>query len=330
MSSQARSHRDDSDLQIVFENRRLSFCGKHGTYTHKVLRQTGCFREYDLLADARRFLLPNDVVFDVGAHIGNHTIFFAAICQAIVFAFEPDEHNYGTLQRTVALNALQDRVAMYHAAVSSKIGFGHMVDGPRGTPATRRLSVASDGAVRVMRLDDTIPENPVRIIKIDVEGHELQVLLGATKLIERDRPRIYVECQTEARFADIAQHLADFGYRAIACFADAPTFAFSTAGADAFVTTSDLGFGVAAIHLRSVRKSNARGARKRQARRVAKAQSAQRREAQRAAKAEAALKRMTESRTRRMARLVTRPARKLRKLWRSTFRLQPARRDITG
>ena len=324
---------DCNDLEILFENRTLRFRGRHPTYTHKILRKTGCLLEYDLLADARRFLLPNDVVVDVGAHVGNHTAFFAAVCQTFVLAFEPDQQNYLALQRTVALNGLQDQVKMYQAAVSSANGFGHMVDGPRGTPGTRRLSVTSDGAVAVLRLDDVMPERRVRILKIDVEGHELQVLLGATKLIERDLPRIYVECLTEANFSDVAQHLGHFGYRAVACFTDSPTFAFSTKVGGEFMTSSDLGFAVAAIHQRSVRVGDAaaaKAARKRQATRVAKAQAAQRKEAQRAAKAEAALERITKSGTYRMARFVTWPVRRLRKLCRSTLRLEPTGSKALG
>jgi Methyltransferase FkbM domain len=170
-------------------------------------------------------------------------------------------------------------------------------------------------------------------MKVDVEGHELQVLLGAAKLMERDLPRIYVECLTEAHFSDVAQHLGNFGYRAIACFGDSPTFAFSTKVGGEFMTSSDLGFAVAAIHRGSVRIGDAamaKAARKRQVKRVAKAQSAQRREAQRAAKAEAALERVTKSGTYRLARLMTWPARKLRKLWRSTVRLELTGWDALG
>ena len=315
-----------NDLQILFEDRELRFCGWHPTYAHKILRKTGCFAEYDLLADARRFLLPNEVVIDVGAHIGNHTIFFAAVCQSFVLAFEPDAQNYLALQRTVAVNGLQDQVKTYQAAVSSANGFGHMVDGPRGTPGTRRLAVTSDGAVPVIRLDDVMPKERVRIMKIDVEGHELQVLLGATQLIERDRPRLYIECLTEGHFSDLAQHLAEFGYRAMACFGGSPTFAFSAKASSDLMSSSDLEFGIAAIHQRSVRArdvANVKATRKRQAQRVAKAKSALRREAQRAAKAEAALERITKSGAYRMARLLTWPARKLSKLWRSHVRLEP-------
>jgi FkbM family methyltransferase len=298
------------------------------------MRATGRFLEYDLLADARRFLMPRDVVVDVGAHVGNHTVFFAAICNCFVSAFEPDEQNYGMLRQTVMLNALEGQVDLHRAAVSSERGAGNMVDGPRATASTRRLSVTPDGVVPVVRLDDIARPGPVRVLKIDVEGHELQVLQGAAELIRQDRPRIYVECLDEKHFSMIARYLAGLEYRATACFADSPTFGFSPGGQNEFVTDSDQDFGAAAIHQYAVRMrrlselrervATAKAAQRREADRAAKALAAQEREAKRAAEAVAAqrklakdLRKIKKSATYRMARVASFPARKIRRLWRS-------------
>ena len=248
-----------------------------------------------------RFLRPDDVVIDVGAHVGNHTIFFSAICHCFVIAFEPDQNNYEMLKRNIFLNNLEKRVELWQAALSSQSGVGQVVDGPTATASTRRLSLTSDGSVSVVRLDDVALEKRVHLLKIDVEGHELQVLLGAAKLIERYRPRIYVECLDEDGFSAVSEYLKQFTYRANACFGDSPTFLFSPDAREEFVVSSDREFGLAAIHQRNVRTrkiadlterlAGAKEAQRREVERAKEAEAAQRREAKRAALAETAQRR---------------------------------------
>ena len=386
MSTETKIDNDDSSVvELSFENSILHFCNTYPTHTQNMLQKTGHFLEYDLLADARRFLRPDDVVIDVGAHVGNHTIFFSAICHCFVIAFEPDQNNYEMLKRNIFLNNLEKRVELWQAALSSQSGLGQVVDGPTATASTRRLSLTSDGSVSVVRLDDVALEKRVHLLKIDVEGHELQVLLGAAKLIERYRPRIYVECLDEDGFSAVSEYLKQFTYRANACFGDSPTFVFSPDAREEFVVSSDREFGLAAIHQRNVRTrriadlterlagakeaqrreverakeaaaaqrreakraaqaetvqrreakraAQAETAQKREAKRAARAEATQKREAERAAraeeraakakaraaKAEAALEKIVKGRTYRIGRFVTRPARKLYKLWASVY-----------
>jgi len=64
------------------------------------------FYEIDVLMKCRELYLPGTAVIDVGANIGNHTVFFAAILGAPVYAFEPDPANHALLALNIAANGL--------------------------------------------------------------------------------------------------------------------------------------------------------------------------------------------------------------------------------
>jgi FkbM family methyltransferase len=141
---------------------------------------------------------------DVGAHVGNHTLWLAAICGLKVDAIEPVLHR--ELRDNVELNRLQDVVRVHPFALGERSGTAHHT-GPFG-----RLAVG-DGAIEVRRLDD-LDLRDVSVIKIDVEGMEAAVIAGGERTIRRDAPMIYAEEWLEPQWhSDIAAVLEPWGYR---------------------------------------------------------------------------------------------------------------------
>lgn len=120
---------------------------------------------------------------DVGAHVGNHTLWLAVVCGLRVVAFEPSG-SVEDLRANVKLNGLDDRVAIYHTALGAT------------TTTARRIGKGQfevgEGDVPVAALDDMELED-VSVIKVDVEGMEAEVLAGAVKTITRCQPVIYAE-----------------------------------------------------------------------------------------------------------------------------------------
>ncbi|HYT37778.1 MAG TPA: FkbM family methyltransferase [Ktedonobacteraceae bacterium] len=78
------------------------------------------FFENDYLP-APLHIKPNDVVVDVGAHVGVFAIFAASMTYNKVYAFEPFPSNYEILAKTVAINGLK-QIIPQQAAVSDKVG----------------------------------------------------------------------------------------------------------------------------------------------------------------------------------------------------------------
>jgi FkbM family methyltransferase len=155
---------------------------------------------------------------DIGANHGVYSYFMVRHFDRVV-AFEPQPACVETLQSWA-----RGRVDVKQVALSDHRGDGQLsIPIKSGVPLTgyARLDQAVDGAssylrVRVDRLDDQGLDD-VRFVKIDVEGHELSVLRGGEKLLQRDRPVLLVEIEQrhlgpDHTIAEIVTYLAEHGY----------------------------------------------------------------------------------------------------------------------
>lgn len=137
----------------------------------------------------RGHLTPADVFVDIGANIGFFTV-IAAHRGASVHAFEPDPMNYQRLVRNVKLNGFSEtQVKTYPCALGGESGYAvlHRPLSDNYGMASIVGAPAPDGIrVPLRRLDDVLKPFPSRcVIKIDVEGAELQVLDGAESFLAK-------------------------------------------------------------------------------------------------------------------------------------------------
>jgi FkbM family methyltransferase len=184
------------------------------------------FYELDVLMKCRARYLPGTAAIDVGANIGNHTVFFAAIIGARVHAFEPCPANHALLSHNVIANRIEDRVAVHRCALADAEGTGIIELGmPDNFGTTRVRSGAGDVTVR--RLDDLDINEPVGLLKIDVEGTEAAVLRGAQRLITTWLPDICVEAGEADAFREVAALLLALGYAPSGRYAWTPTYLFT-------------------------------------------------------------------------------------------------------
>ncbi|WP_428265133.1 FkbM family methyltransferase [Haliangium sp.] len=188
------------------------------------------FYENDMLQHAATLLKPNDLVIDVGAYIGNHTLFFAGICDAEVVAFEPNPPSFAILDQNIALNGLQDRVTAYNKGLGRACAKAEVISPSRKNQGSAQLTLSDDGQVDVVALDDIPLARAPRIIKIDVEGMEAEVLAGAAKLIQDAHPLLYIETQSKAKLANIFPTLRSWGYSIVGQFNPTPTLMFAPEG----------------------------------------------------------------------------------------------------
>jgi FkbM family methyltransferase len=149
----------------------------------------------------RETVRPGSVVLDVGANVGCYTLLFATWSGPAgrVFAFEPAPASQAGLRRHLALNDLGDRVDVVAAAVSSSVGFARFrTDGTSGANALAPLNAGASTAtidVETTTLDAFCATRQLRpdVVKIDVEGAELDVLKGARQVLASHAVQAFLE-----------------------------------------------------------------------------------------------------------------------------------------
>jgi FkbM family methyltransferase len=181
--------------------------------------------EKDMLEDMRARLKPGELVLDIGANIGNHTLYLAAVAGCRIESFEPNPELCAALRESLRLNSLDGTVHVHETGLGRQAGVARFgVDMPENLGG-QHLSLG-EGDLRVTTLDSCSFDGPVSMLKIDVEGMELDVLEGGRALIARDRPLLYVECTNEAQFRIIARHLEPLDYTYWDTFNATPTHLF--------------------------------------------------------------------------------------------------------
>jgi FkbM family methyltransferase len=146
-------------------------------------------------AVVRSLLRPGDLAIDVGANVGVITLDMASIVgsRGRVVSFEPIPDLFALLTRSIAANAFDNVLAM-NCALSSTAGTGTMKVA-NANYGVASLDESGEMSCEIRRLDDVILEKELqrpRLMKIDVEGHEEEVLRGAPLMLKERRPEFIV------------------------------------------------------------------------------------------------------------------------------------------
>ncbi len=155
----------------------------------------------------RNYLKPGDVVIDVGANIGFHTLISSVTVgeQGKVYSIEAHPKTYKALCGNVKFNGFNN-VKTYHLAIGEKQGHITFSDKRQDD----RNSVISDSEgirVEMNQLDNMdIGESSIALLKVDVEGYEKFVFEGADRLLENTLC-IYYESAED--------HFHQFGYSCV-------------------------------------------------------------------------------------------------------------------
>jgi FkbM family methyltransferase len=159
-----------------------------------------------------RLLRPGDTVWDVGAHIG----FFSALAARCVgqsgrvHAFEPLRANRVRLLETIEQNGL-DRVEVHPSAVAGRAGTKELYGHPASAmwSLVGRSGVHERVEVQCVTLDDLFADGALGVpalVKLDVEGAELEILRGAGRLLNETDAMLLVEF-TDDQLVDEARSL---------------------------------------------------------------------------------------------------------------------------
>lgn len=163
---------------------------------------------------------------DIGANIGVYTLPIANNPNIRkVYAFEPDPRNFSQLIANVFLNNLYSKIEPSNIALFSKAGSAVLylsrekkpVHGGKFNTGHNSLTYDKDShtdtvTIRTEMLDNLIDlENESIVVKIDVEGHEYQVLEGMERLLKRNSCLLQVEAFPDS-FDAVDSFLSRFGY----------------------------------------------------------------------------------------------------------------------
>jgi FkbM family methyltransferase len=134
----------------------------------------------------------SQVVFDVGAYWGWFTLLGAAILRngGRVFSFEPSPSNFSMLKRSIQLNGFSN-ATLFEEAISNTDSDCALYEGgnPYKHSLVRDFGLGSV-SVKSSRLDtvaESLSVNRIDMLKMDVEGNEPQVFLGAQSLLQNER-----------------------------------------------------------------------------------------------------------------------------------------------
>jgi FkbM family methyltransferase len=138
---------------------------------------------------AIHFLRKEELFIDIGANLGIFSIVVAAATGARVIAVEPSPSSSRIFKRHLALNALADRVTLVEAGAGAVNDTAFI----RNTVDMDNFIVPSGGNVEagmvklpIIRIDDIVDGATPCLMKMDVEGFEMQALKGATRLLGQD------------------------------------------------------------------------------------------------------------------------------------------------
>jgi FkbM family methyltransferase len=154
--------------------------------------RTSSFFEMGLLERFRQHVPRGATIIDAGANIGNHSVYFARVCGARqIYAFEPMRETFKILSRNAEINAM-DRIQCHNFALGARLGRADLRQYSAANIGATRLESDEEGFYEVRPLD-SLQFTELNLIKMDVEGAQISVLVGARETLARHKPLIWIE-----------------------------------------------------------------------------------------------------------------------------------------
>ena len=152
-------------------------------------------------------LPSNAVVFDIGANVGSMALTFAKIVpNGSIYAFEPKDYAFNKLLRNISLNSELAKLIMpFQIFLSDKTQKNHQIEAysswkidgtASNTHSVHGGIIQPAESIPAITVDEFCTKNEINrldLIKIDTDGHELQVLKGSCKTIEKYKPYVIFE-----------------------------------------------------------------------------------------------------------------------------------------
>lgn len=177
---------------------------------HKEFLEFGTFLERPSLEAIRRRNLKG-IYLDIGANLGGHSVFFSRECPSTkVIAFEGNAEVAELWRMNAEFNQVIPKAELHSHFVSchKNLEFHRHPTNAGGS----HVEASEEGKYEARPLDDYIQcGDSIVFVKIDVEGHELEVLKSGEKLLRKHRPELCIEILNADR-SDVFAYLQRLGY----------------------------------------------------------------------------------------------------------------------
>lgn len=175
-------------------------------------------------------LNPKNSVIDVGANIGNHSVYLATFTKAKrVYSYEPIPQIFAALEDNLKRNRLTKKVVATNIAIGSKKGKVSIDYQPKMRGNIARVKSGGKD-IPMDSLDNLLKDETVDVIKIDVEGFEPEVLKGAQKLLKQQSPYLFIEAHNKQDKRVVDSLVNPLGYKSIKVFNATATYLYAKEG----------------------------------------------------------------------------------------------------
>jgi len=205
-------------LQTLNDGTRLWTHDK-GEYISDVISQTGWYYEPKTIEYIKGLKLSNCAILDVGANIGNHTVAINKYTEdCTIYSFEPYNENFDVLKKNT-----KDYTNISCVNVFLDSSFNLNCTDIKISPiwGDKNLGYIKQSNVgqtinKISSIDAFVFDySGIKLIKIDTEGNELNILKGASMMfgLFKILPIIIAEHHTEKEHLDVLEYLSQFGYK---------------------------------------------------------------------------------------------------------------------
>jgi FkbM family methyltransferase len=143
--------------------------------------------EYAEMLFLLHYLRKEDVFVDVGANIGSYTLLASAEIGAKSFSFEPVPSTFKQLKDNIEINKLNTKATIFNIGLASKKGsllFSIGSDSSMNHVQIQNVNAGESISVEIDTMNARLKNVQANLLKIDVEGFEQEVLMGATNILE--------------------------------------------------------------------------------------------------------------------------------------------------
>lgn len=207
--------------ELSISSRKDFFFASHNDRIGGVIQVYGNYeREYLSCLEmlVKRLGITDKLALDVGANIGNHTLYFSRIFDTVI-AFEPSQALNLVLRANIVRNGRKN-VEVFCCGLGEEQGTAFVKNiNEQNTGMVELEGINAGGAHRentvdVCKADDLIlgRKRPIGFVKVDVEGMEVAVLKGMRECLIRDKPLIGFESRNAEEGDAVVECLSNSGY----------------------------------------------------------------------------------------------------------------------